>query len=396
MTISRCQYYLEKCGQTLAMFGKLGSGKRTLAAQVAIRIAKTNPALKLKIVTERDTITEDLESMHSTILIIHDPVKTWYTDRYTEEIISILLRICSSAKNKNNNLYIIVIFYCNDWNSLQFGKKKITMARMFPKREAIYGKKFSVKLSDRVKDNQEDISNVPFQKGKKSTEESFELTLFLKNPAFQYDVLDNPVMSIIEALRTLETSNENYKQLAFKIIVIVMLRGGQIAKSELLGDAILYHELFVDLKKKMNVKGSIVACTEQLLEIFLEKTEDGRSYRILHDVIIRCIFIVAFKKNRTLLFKECDSILIFDCLRLKTFGERLHCSGEVIYDYNNLKIGIPHQIYPEVAKLFFHRTGMRRVLQNSRLFENLIFQDEWNKAEQNFTDEILVTNVTEK
>lgn len=267
---------------------------------------------------------------------------------------------------------------------------------MFPKREAIYGKKFSVKLSDRVKDNQEDISNVPFQKGKKSTEESFELTLFLKNPAFQYDVLDNPVMSIIEALRTLETSNENYKQLAFKIIVIVMLRGGQIAKSELLGDAILYHELFVDLKEMMNVKGSIVACTEQMLEIFLEKTEDGRSYRILHDVIIRCIFIVAFKNNRTLLFKECDSILIFDCLRLKTFGDRLHCSGEVIYDYNNLKIGIPHQIYPEVAKLFFHRTGMRRVLQNSRLFENLIFQDEWNKAEQNFTDEILVTNVTEK
>lgn len=92
MTISRCQYYLEKCGQTLAMFGKLGSGKRTLAAQVAIRIAKTNPALKLKIVTERDTITEDLESMHSTILIIHDPVKTWYTDRYTEEIISIFIK----------------------------------------------------------------------------------------------------------------------------------------------------------------------------------------------------------------------------------------------------------------------------------------------------------------
>lgn len=42
------------------MFGKLGSGKRTLAAQVAIRIAKTNPALKIKIVTERDTITEGL------------------------------------------------------------------------------------------------------------------------------------------------------------------------------------------------------------------------------------------------------------------------------------------------------------------------------------------------
>lgn len=87
------------------------------------------------------------------------------------------------------------------------------METIFPKREPIYGKKLSVKLSHMVKDNQEDISNVPFQKGKESTEESFELTLFLKNHAFQHDVFDNPVMSIIEVLRTLETSNQNYEQL---------------------------------------------------------------------------------------------------------------------------------------------------------------------------------------
>lgn len=104
--ISRCQHYLEKSGQTLAMIGKLGSGKRTLAAQVAIRIAKTNPALKIKIVTERDTITEDLESRHSTILIIHDPLKTWYTDRYTDNITSILLRIYKGAKKRH-------LYYCH-------------------------------------------------------------------------------------------------------------------------------------------------------------------------------------------------------------------------------------------------------------------------------------------
>lgn len=370
------------------MFGNLGSGKRTLAAQVAIRLAKKNTKLKIKIVTERDTITEDLESRHSTILIIHDPVKIWYTDRYTEEIISILLRICKSAKNKNNNLYIIVIFHCNDWNSLQFGKKKNTMETMFPQREPIYGKKLSVKLSGRVKDNQEDISNVPFQKGKKSTEESFELTLFFNNPAFQHDVLDNTIMSIIKTLTTLGRSNQNYKQLAFKIMVIVTLRGGQIAKSELLGDAILYHELFLDLKEMINVKGSIIECTEHLLEIFLEETEDGQSYRILHDVIIRCIFIVAFEKHWTLLFKECDSILMFECLRLKTIGERCHCSGEVIYDYNNLKIGIPSEIFEAIAKLLFQRTGIRSVLQKSRLYDNKTFQGKWNKTEQHFTNEI--------
>lgn len=93
------------------MFGNLGSGKRTLAAQVAIRLAKENPNLKIKIVTQRDTITEDLESRHSTILIIHDPLRTWYTDSFMENIISILLRMCMRAKNKGNAFYVIAIFF---------------------------------------------------------------------------------------------------------------------------------------------------------------------------------------------------------------------------------------------------------------------------------------------
>lgn len=37
--ISQCQDYLETWGNTLAMYGKLGSGKRTLAAQLALRLA---------------------------------------------------------------------------------------------------------------------------------------------------------------------------------------------------------------------------------------------------------------------------------------------------------------------------------------------------------------------
>lgn len=48
--ISQCQDYLETWGNTLAMYGALGSGKRTLAAQVALRLAKKDSKLKIKIV----------------------------------------------------------------------------------------------------------------------------------------------------------------------------------------------------------------------------------------------------------------------------------------------------------------------------------------------------------
>lgn len=358
--ISHCQHYLEICDQTLAMFGKLGSGKRTLASQVAIRIAKKNPALKIKIVRERDTISEDLESRHSTILVIQDPLKTWYTDRYTEEIISILSRICKSAKNKDNNLYIIAIFHCNDWNDLlQFGKKKKMMETIFPNRQAICGNKISVKLIEMAKDNQENT--------------------FLKNLAFQKNVLNNPINVIIRALETLERSNKIHEQLAFKVMVIVMLHGGKITKRELLEDNISHHEVFADLKEKIDVKGSIIGCTEQLLEIFLKETEDGQSYRIVHDVITRCTFIVAFENHRTLLFIECDEILLFECLRLKSFSERMNFFKGIIYDNINLKIGIPAYLLKEMARLFFQRTEMRSVLQKSRLYDDRIFQDEWKR-----------------
>lgn len=393
--ISHCQHYLETCGQTLAMFGKLGIGKRTLAAQVAIRIAKKNPALKIKIVRERDTISEDLESRHSTILVIHDPVKTWYTDRYTEKIISILSRICKSAKNKDNNLYIIAIFHCNDWNLLPFGKKKKMMETLFPNRQAICGNKISVKLIEMAKDNQEKISNEPFHREEKNLGKSLKMTLFLKNLAFQQDVLNNPIIVIIRALKTLERSNKIHEQLAFKVMVIVMLHGGKIEKRELLADDIPHHNLFADLKNKMDVEEFIIGCTEQLLEIFLEETEDGRSYRIIHDVITRCTFIVAFENHRTLLFTECDEILLFECLRLKSLSERMKFFEGIIYDNINLKIGIPAYLLKEMARLFFQRKEMRSVLPKSRLYDDRKFQDEWNKAEQHFTNEIHVTNETD-
>lgn len=358
------------------MFGNLGSGKRTLAAQAAIRLAKKNPNLKIKIVTHRDTITEDLESRHSTVLIIHDPLRTWYTDSFTENIISILLRICMRAKNKGNAFYVIAIFHCNDWNSLQFGKMKSTMETIFPKREHIYGKKFLVKLSDMVKNIREDTSNVPSQKGEKSTEESFEMTLFLKTHAFQH-ILENPIISIIKALKTLEASNKYYEQLAFKLMVIVMLHGGEIAKRELLADDFPNHEAFADLKEKMDVKGSIMGCIDQLLEIFLEETGNGQSYRILHEVITRCTFIVAFEKHRTLLFKKCDAILVLECLRRKSFLERFPVSDNPIYDYSNLKILLSSKLLVEMARLFFQRNDMRSVLRNSRIYNENTFQNEW-------------------
>lgn len=66
--ISECQHYLETDSNMLPMFAKLGSGKRTLAAQIAIRMAKKDTNLKIKIVGEGDRSCADQIGMSKIIL----------------------------------------------------------------------------------------------------------------------------------------------------------------------------------------------------------------------------------------------------------------------------------------------------------------------------------------
>lgn len=81
-------------------------------------------------------------------------------------------------------------------------------------------------------------------------------------------------------------------------------------------------------------------------------------------------------------------MLVLESLRLKSIKERLHLFKDIPYDNSNLEIGISSYLFEEMARLFFQRTEMRSVLQRSRLYGTRIFQDEWNKAELHFTNEI--------
>lgn len=387
--ISRCQDYLETRGNTLALIGKLGSGKRTIAAQIAIRLAKKNPNIKIKIFSDRDIIAKGWNSRQinkSTIIIIHNPVKTWFISKHTDEIIGCLLEMCTNAKTKNS--YIIAIFHYNNWNSfkLQIGNNtcNTTMEHIFPKRESICND--MQKLTEMARRTNKDISSFNIQTDGRSIGDTLMMTLFLKNCAFQnHEYLSNPAKFIFGKLETLRESPEIMDQLAFKTMGFFVLHNGEIAKGEL--DDISHHSLFADLKEKVNIGESIDECIERLLGLFIE-TLDGQSYRILHDVITRCTFIVAMANHATLLFRECDPILIFECIRLKSRREKITQPRQVVYDYMNIKIALPTEIYPALARLFCQRSEMRSFIWNSRLYDNQNFQEEWNKAELCLTNTV--------
>lgn len=363
----------------------MGSGKRTIASQIAIRLAKKDPKTKIKIVSDRDIIAKDFNSRQinkSTIIIIHNPVKTWFISKHTDEIIGCLLEICTNAKTCNS--YIIAIFHYNNWDSfkLQIGNKNTTMEYIFPERQNISSN--MQKLTEMARSNNKDISSANIQTGGRSIGDTLMMTLFLKNCAFQnHEYLSNPAKFIFGKLKTLRESPKIMDQLAFKTMVFFVLHNGEIAKGEL--DAISHHSLFAE--EKVNIGESIDECIERLLGLFIE-TLDGQSYRILHDVITRCTFIVAMANHETLLFRECDPILIFECIRLKSRGEKMKHSGQVVYDDMNLKIALPTEMFPEVAGLFCQRSEMRSFIWNSRLYDNQNFQEEWNKAELCFTNTV--------
>lgn len=363
--ISQCQEYLKKNGNTLAMFGEFGSGKRTLAAQIAIRLAKKNSKLKIKIVRDRDAISEDFGSMESKIIIIHNPVKTWFTSKHTDEIINCLSKICLNAKN--NNCYIIAIFHSDNWESISQIDVD-AMKQMFPRIEDVcYSNQ---KLTDMALITKMNISKAVNQISKKGIGSPLIISLYLRNSAFQDEhFLNNPTEFIFKILKKLEMSSEKNDQLAFKFMVFFVLHGGEIAKTNL--DDIKQHALFADFKEKKNSMGSIDSCIEQLLGLFIEETVDRRSYRVVHDVITRCTFLASWENHRTLLLTECDPILIFDCIQLR--------SEKLAYEFINESVKITPQNCQEIATLFFQRPEMRSVLQNNILFEKH-FQDERKKA----------------
>lgn len=81
----------------------------------------------------------------------------------------------------------------------------------------------------------------------------------------------------------------------------------------------------------------------------------------------------------TLLLTKCNPILIFDCIRVQSTVEK-YTPGQLPNDFSSITVGISSKKYPEVARLIFQRTGMREVLQNSRLYEDQNFKKEWDKA----------------
>ncbi|XP_062609507.1 uncharacterized protein LOC134271299 [Saccostrea cucullata] len=175
--------------------------------------------------------------------------------------------------------------------------------------------------------------NLTPKQPKKAKSTFFKLPLFLK-------------MSDLKRMR--DSSDERMK---FRVLEYTMLNVGEEDKEKLEND--IDHPLFDEIDTVDDKRGYIIGCITQLLNGYIEETRTA--YRILHDVITKCVFLVAAEKEQDLLFKECNRFLLFNCIPLKSRMEKIRESGKFSFDDNSLSMGIPSESYPINVKIFKQR-----------------------------------------
>ena len=363
---------------TLVLFRKWGSGKRTLAKQISSKLAKEE-GLKIRFFRHLISIPDDIASTCSTILIVEDPFRPQYTDEHNAEIFECLLNLRANAKQNRN--FLLILFHCDDMTVTEkvcldpIGKKINQLFSETLVRRISFSKEILTKISQTTDENisTEDIRQIAENETSSGMGQTLTLSLFLKNPFYRHkDFLKDPIRFVLENLKEMAKSETMNERVQFTKLVHMILHSKEIIKSEV--GAMVDQ----DVSDNSDEENLIPEC---ILQRYAEETFDGKSYRLVHDVITRCILYTALKYNihRNMVYKKCDPSLLLSCFRLKTLSERLIFPGEFIFDNHTLDIGMPAESFPLLAKTFGQRNDMMTILLNARLCEDREFQNEWLK-----------------
>ena len=355
--------------KTVALFGKWGSGKRTLAKQVAIKLAREDE-LKIEIIRDWLFLPEGLESSRTTVLILDNPIKAEHTGSHNANIFDCLLKI----RAEKNDCFQIVVFQCheNDRIAQLFIDAKRNIEHLCPKSVLI---SFSKEIAEK-KENQISSNDLKKLSQSSSMDHTLILTLFLRNPFDKRKTfLKDPVPFILKELENIIKSKDMDKCLQIQTLIQMTFHNGEMTKTEV--EVMMDHNIKDGTDKEELTR----KCIKQLLQSYVEGTRDGKSYMI-HDVITRCVLYTALKftKNLDSLFKKCDPLLLLDCVRSKTFGERMVSSGEFIFDDKTFDIGLPTETFPSLAESLVQRDEIWTSLGNVRIMEDKDFKQEWQRV----------------
>lgn len=288
--------------------------------------------------------------------------------------------MCSDAEK--NNCFIIATFQCNNWDNIdsQLSRMHKDILSLFPKPFQVITKIERLREIAGKTDISEEvlrrICEVDSSIGK-----PLKLALIMNYQAFKDDgYFINPILFTMEQLKALENSDNIRERVKFKALVFTMLDGGEIPKTKL--EEALDNALPNDLIQTDDKKKTIQECIHQLINVYIKETSDEKSYKMIHDIITKCTFLVAANNHHDLLFNECSYFPLLECIRHKSGSERFFFYGKIIYDHENLQVGVPTHFYQMLAKMFVERNDLMDMLHTVRFFEDKEFQVKWLKAKE--------------
>lgn len=363
---------------TIALFGKWGSGKRTLAKHIALDFAKKK-GLKIRIIKHLLLLSDSVPSLCSTVLILDNPIKAQYTDRHNADIYDCLLKMRANAEK--NKCYQIVVSHCNDIEVTKklFKDSGRVINKLCPK---IFSISSPIKtLTEIAKMKGKNISPKVIRKIAKENKTSsmgstLTILLFLRIPVYENkEFLDNPITFLLKKLEDIAKSKNKKNREQLELLIGMIFRNQKKINSEV--QAIKGQDVSITLKEGTGEED----LTHEFLQSYVEETQDGKSYRLIHDIITRCVLYTALKYDihRDLVYRNCDPLLFLDCVRYQT-----RIPGEFYFDDKTLEIEIPPESFNSFEKSLVERNDTK-ILQNTkwRLLEDQNLEIKRHEAKTN-------------
>ncbi|XP_055998087.1 uncharacterized protein LOC125683232 isoform X2 [Ostrea edulis] len=369
--------------RTLALIGEWGSGKRTLAVQIALQVEKIEKkTFNFKVLQEFQDDTrskiEAIESTNPTILFIPDLCRSWHTEHHMTDIIN-----CVRSGLSSNTYIIATIRNAVYQSCTEYICSSID--DVFTRRMLITPSHITLsKILDKYNVHFTNPSRDDILKLKSAIGTPLIVTLCVKNPVYKsWNFLNDPLLFIISKLKEMKSSVDVNDRLKFGILVDIVHQGGTVEKNTLDNCSDASRFAFTGKNPNMLTIYNIQDCITELLDGYLEETADGKSYRIVHEVITRCIFLVATEMDFPSLIGKCDDFLLFDCIRHKSLMEKIRAKKKFILDTRELKVGIPTESYQDLAKALRQRNDdMMSLLRKVNWFEEEHFKKVWTSDER--------------
>ncbi|XP_048728653.1 uncharacterized protein LOC125646427 isoform X2 [Ostrea edulis] len=332
--------------EALSIVGKWGSGKTTLAKQAILDCALNFVSSTCTFTTVHN-ISDWKKGLHDNctcFIYLQDCIKEWYSPGHVEELAKGLTDLFINARGK---CFVILSVRDTVWEKYehvlsQCDILKDTRRHLMQDKEILSSKDYREMLHKQLQANNAKVDmseNIPVDdKCKEAALSSRKVELLVakekgvlglpemialscKNRRILVNVerfCAEPFSVIKEDLKQMSESPKVSEKYKFVVLSYAMIHNGSFSLSTL--NQHLLRSIRTIFAVFSPPDDYFEEAAEKLLDDYLELSVDKETYYIQHEIISRIIFEIIAESRMEFLIQNCDSKLLFNCIRPATFS----------------------------------------------------------------------------